>query len=187
VPAFCASFLIIARIWLAHRDWSRHYDIEDRTGVLLSLALIFVVLIYVYPLRMLFAQMFSGLSRGWLSDGSFTPINQSSELIAAYIVFAVGLGAIALDFVLLFRHALRLAPDIGLSAAEVLVTQMKMAKWQAQLAFAIVSILLALALPMTSVIALSVPGMAYALNSPVAIFLRRRCRRALAALPTAEA
>jgi uncharacterized membrane protein len=187
IPAFFACFLMISRIWLSHRDWSRHYNIEDTTGLVLSLVLIFVVLIYVYPLRMLFAQMFAGLSRGWLNDGSFTLLSQSDELSAAYIVFALGLGMISLVFVLLYGHALRCASDVGLSAQEILITRLKLMKWVAQLAFAAGSVMLSLWLPMTSTFALSAPGLVYALNSPVAIFLRRRCRRALAALPAAIA
>jgi uncharacterized membrane protein len=182
VPAFAACFLMLARIWLSHRDWSRHYDIEDRTGVLLSLALVFVVLIYVYPLRMLFAQMFAGLSGNLLNDGNLTLLNSTDDLSAAYIVFGLGLGLIALLFVLLFRHALRCGAAVGLSAQEVLVTRMKIARWQAQLFFAIASIALAQWLTMSRTVLLYVPGLVYALNSPVSIFLRRRCARAVAQL-----
>jgi hypothetical protein len=80
VPTFAACFLLLSRIWLSHRNWSRDYDLENATGVTLSLALVFVVLVYVYPLRILFAQMFIGFSGGRLSDDSVAPIRTVDEL-----------------------------------------------------------------------------------------------------------
>ena len=72
LPAFAVSFLLIARIWKAHRDWSRHYDIEDATSLRLSLLLVFVVLVFVYPLRLLFALFFAWIGHGFLGrSGTF--------------------------------------------------------------------------------------------------------------------
>src|SRR5579859_6119970 len=68
IPAFALSFLLIARVWAAHRAWSRHYDIEDRYSLQLSLVLVFLVLVFVYPLRFIFGLLFSSFSHGFLSD-----------------------------------------------------------------------------------------------------------------------
>src|SRR5690242_17131008 len=70
VPAFLASFLLLARFWLSHRHWSRCYGLEDDPSVRLSLTLVFVVLIYVYPLRMVANMTLAMLSGGTLAEQS---------------------------------------------------------------------------------------------------------------------
>ena len=52
VPAFAASFALLAWIWWSHAAWSRRYGLDDGRSVLLSLLLVFLVLVYVYPLRL---------------------------------------------------------------------------------------------------------------------------------------
>jgi uncharacterized membrane protein len=183
LPTFAVSFLLIARFWHSHREWSHWYDLEDTAAVALSLLLVFFVLIYVYPLRMLFAQMFLGMSGGELSDGSVQALDSVDELRAAYIVFGLGFAAISVLFVLLFRHALRHAAAIGLSPGERAYTRMKVDIWSVQFALAMLSIALAGWMPMRSVWAFSVPGLVYAMNILLGRLLRRRCRRAIATLP----
>lgn len=186
LPTFAVSFLLIARIWHAHREWSRWYDLEDSTGLRLSLLLVFIILIYVYPLRMLFAQMFLGMSDGWLSDGSVKPLTSTDELRAAYIVFGLGFAALSTVLVLLFRHALVHADTIGLSTAERAYTRMKMSIWSVQFALSALSIALAVWMPMFSVWTLSAPGLVYSANLPLGLMLRARCRSAVAHLPNNE-
>jgi uncharacterized membrane protein len=141
VPTFAVCFLLISRLWLGHRFFSRHYDIEDHKTVVLSLMLVFVVLLYVYPLRLMFSLMFAGISHGWLAD---EPTNVTADdLRGAYVVFGAGLMAISLIFFALFRHALSLADSIGLDADEALVTHMRSLGWLCTAVVAMLSILVA--------------------------------------------
>lgn len=185
VPTFAACFLLLVRIWLSHRNYSRYYDLEDATVLVLSSALVFVVLVYVYPLRMLFAQMFLGFSGGWLSDGSVAPLQSIDELRAAYVVFGLGLGAISVVFALLQRHALARAHEIGLGPGEVLWTRMKFCDWLEQLALCVVSIALACWLPMENLLAVTLPGFVYAASAVTRTLIARHFRRRLAQLGTA--
>ena len=162
LPTFAVCFLLITRIWAAHRFWSRHYDIEDKTAIILSLILVFLVLIYVYPLRLLFSLSFSSMSNGWLSDQSIQ-IHNVDDLRTAYIVFGIGLAAIALVFVLLFRHALHCAKAIDLSAVEIMITRFRMFGWVCTGVVSSISITLAATLPFSfeRPWLFSVPGCAY--------------------------
>ncbi len=45
IPAFAASFLLFAFLWIGHRNWSRRFGLEDRYSALLSLVLVFTVLV----------------------------------------------------------------------------------------------------------------------------------------------
>ena len=63
VPAFAASFANIMLFWYAHHVWSRRFGLDDAGTVFLSLLLIFLVLIYVYPLKAIYSgaiEFFSG-------------------------------------------------------------------------------------------------------------------------------
>ena len=65
-PAFAASFTAIMTFWVSHRKWSRRYGLEDTQSIFASLVLIFIMLVYVYPLKLLFSVLFAWLSQGWL-------------------------------------------------------------------------------------------------------------------------
>jgi uncharacterized membrane protein len=65
-PAFAMSFVAIIVFWLGHRRWSRRYGIEDNLTIFYSLTLIFVVLVYVYPLKLMFSALGSRATGGWL-------------------------------------------------------------------------------------------------------------------------
>jgi uncharacterized membrane protein len=162
LPTFGFCFLLIARIWTAHRYWSRHYDIEDTTSVHLSLLLVFLVLIYVYPLRMLFTLAVDSISGGAMVDQRVI-VHNVDELRAAYTVFGAALASIAFVFVLLFRHALKCGEVIGLDPAERIITKLRILGWSSTGAIALLSILVAYSLPFDGGTALgySLPGCIY--------------------------
>ena len=66
VPAFAASFLITVMFWLGHYRWSRRYGIEDTGSVVLSLALVLLVLVFLYPLRIMMSGALQSMSGGFL-------------------------------------------------------------------------------------------------------------------------
>lgn len=181
VPTFAVCFLLISRLWLAHRFLSRHYDIEDSTTVVLSLMLIFVMLLYVYPLRLMFSLMFAGLSNGWLVD-QVVGLKSPEELRAAYLVFGIGLMAISLIFVAMFRHVLSQAPLIGLDANELLVTRLRTFGWVCTASVAALSCAVAACLDFSPgrPWAYSFPGLVYvslAFTRPtINAVIRRRLR-----------
>jgi uncharacterized membrane protein len=146
LPTFAVCFLLISRFWAMHRFWSRHYDLEDQTSVRLSLILVFLVLIYVYPLRLLFSLMFGSISNGWLIEKPIV-IHDIGEMRAAYIVFGLGLAAIATVFALMFRHALKSAHAIGLSRDEIIVTQTRVIHWLYTIVIALTFAGLAIVVP----------------------------------------
>ena len=51
IPAFLASFALLMMFWFAHRSWSRRYGLDTTGASLISMFLVFVLLVYVFPLR----------------------------------------------------------------------------------------------------------------------------------------
>jgi uncharacterized membrane protein len=187
VPAFAASFFVVSRFWQSHRSWSRHYGIEDAYAVRLSLALVFLMLVYAYPLRMVAELTFASFSGGWLEE---TPIvvHTVADLRTVYVVFGIGYALTATIFLLLHRHALAIADALALTAAERIRTRTICRRWTGVISLSLLSAMLALILPMGRGSALPcdvVPGLLYLLLIPIIRIVTKRERRELGALAIA--
>ncbi len=119
LPTFVLGFVLLAMFWSAHNRWSRRFGLDDTTSTVWSLGLVLVMLVYVYPLRMVIS---SGL---WLATGGFVPTelvlsgpDAVYDLQWAFIIYGMGFGWLATLVWLLNRHALRRADDLGLDALE---------------------------------------------------------------------
>ena len=142
IPAFSASFAIIMMFWLPHRRWSRRYGLENSRTIPLSLALILVVLVYVYPLRTIIESMFSSLSGGYLSSSFW--IESTDEAREILVFFSAGFFAISLVFNQLYRFTMRSSTLLALNQIELRITRFKMHAWAVAASFGLLSILLAL-------------------------------------------
>lgn len=147
IPAFAASFVILMLFWLPHRSWSRRYGLESVGTILLSLTLIFVVLVYVYPLRAILESMFFRLSGGYLPT-SFN-IGGYDELREIFAFYSAGFFALALIFFQLFRVTLRHSSNLALNDLELRRTRLSMYEWAIAASVSLLSIVLALTLPGT--------------------------------------
>lgn len=63
VPAFAVGFVLLGMFWHAHVRWRRYCGNSGIAAVLLSFALVFLVLVYVYPLRMMADSMIAYFAR----------------------------------------------------------------------------------------------------------------------------
>ena len=184
LPAFAASFFVISRLWLAHRHWSRRYGIEDDYATRLSVALVFIVLVYVYPLRMVAELTLASLSGGALAETPPVTLTTVTELRTLYVVFGVGYALAGLVFLLLHRHALERADALGLTREERIRTETICLRWASVIAIALLSTIGGIVLPMGRGESLPfdlVPGLVYVLLFVVFATLRRRERRVLEA------
>lgn len=145
VPSYAASFAVIMQFWMNHADWSRRFGIEETYSDRLSLMLVFVLLIFVYPLKMVFASLFSMLSSGYLP--SRFQIDSWLQVPALFQTFAVGFGAMALILFLLFSRAAKLGPSLDFTEAEIGYAKFKRLMWGTVVVFALISLILAALIP----------------------------------------
>jgi len=99
IPAFAFGFAVILMFWFAHVRWRRLRGEGDWRSLLLTLLLVFLVLIYVQPLRAMAAAtaiFFTGQGRGFGGD-----------LAGLFAVYGGGFVAMALTVAALFGEALR--------------------------------------------------------------------------------
>jgi len=120
IPAFAVSFALITNLWVGHRNWSRRYGLEDTISILISLILIFIMLVYVYPLKMVSSAFFSWISGGWLPT-SFV-LESQEELVNLFIIYGLGFAGLMLMFVLLYYRAITVADQLFLNPLEKIKT-----------------------------------------------------------------
>ena len=142
IPGFAASFAMLMMFWLQHRRWSRRYGLENSRTILLSLTLIFVVLVYVYPLRMIFEGMFSALSDGYLPSSFRIETHDDLRMIFAF--YSVGFLLMSLIISQLYRTVMRSSTMLALNHLEMRSTRIVMQSWALAASFGVLSILLAL-------------------------------------------
>ncbi len=145
LPAYAASFLLVMKVWTGHVDWSRAYGLDDAMSRRLSLLLVFLVLIFMYPLKMVFGALFSALTGGWL-PARFT-LAGLHELPALFVTFGAAFGSLGVVMALLYLHAWRRRDALGLSEGECVLTRARMLNWWLVPAVALVSIVATLLIP----------------------------------------
>jgi len=144
-PGFAASFAQIMMFWIAHRKWSRRFGLEDMRAVLISLVFIFLIMVFVYPLRIMFGGMFSWISNGWLT-ASFV-IGSFYDLRILFIIYGLGFMVMSGLVALLNYHAYRQAYRIRLSPEEKFMTRGQCGAWLILMSCGAISALLAGILP----------------------------------------
>ncbi|CAN5418055.1 hypothetical protein BH09BAC6_BH09BAC6_23780 [soil metagenome] len=119
--SFAACFAILFLIWNNQNIYFRRYGINDAYITFLNAMLLFVVLMYVYPLKFLFMAIFSG---GEYNDhGHMITMITQQQMPTLMYVYHAGYAAIYLLFLLMYLHAKKKAAQIELSAAEAFETE----------------------------------------------------------------
>jgi uncharacterized membrane protein len=172
IPASLGAFAMIAMYWTHHRQFGRLSVRRDSAVLLLSLTIVFVVLIYVFPLRLLTETAFHYMSGGRLPGQSL--LKSYDDLQTLYVVYGVGFAVLSSLYSLLFIIGRR-APATDTAADNM--TSHAWA-WGIIAGIGVMSVLLAVVLPLHIVPWL--PPMTYSLI-PVAIYGRERLIRRPAA------
>jgi len=143
VPAFAVTFALLAAIWYAQYSFFRRYDFEDAWVVILNLVLLFVVLVYVYPLKFLYLAVFNANQVQLRQD----------QVPQLFIVYGVGFAAVFIVLSLLHVHAYRSQAQLDLSALESYELRASILRYASIAAVGVLSALIALALPNESALA----------------------------------
>lgn len=172
VPAFAASFLQIMMFWSAHATWSRRFGLDDGPSQLRSLLLVFLVLVYVYPLKIMFGGLFAWLSGGWMPE--VAQIRSMGDLRMMFIMYGIAFGSLSLCLGSLYEHAQRAAVLPALDAGELRALRGEVVRWRFTALVAGLSIVAAVWLPASSPRwMLGFPGMLYGLLGFTHVVTRR--------------
>jgi len=118
--SFACCFGILFTIWNNQNIYFRRYGLNDAYVTFLNALLLFVVLMYVYPLKFLFTALFSN---GEFNDhGHIGRMITDEQQPALMYVYHSGYAAIYILFFLMHVHAKKNTAEIKLSPAEVFET-----------------------------------------------------------------
>lgn len=114
--AFAISFAMLLQVWFWHYRFFRRFGLQDTYTLVLNSILLFVVLLYVYPLKFLFTLVtlqFIDPASSKLKD--MITADQSPQLMTIY---GLGFAAVQGIFALLYFHAYRKRTDLELDVLE---------------------------------------------------------------------
>ncbi len=134
--AFGVCFALLADVWVGHYRFFRRYGLQTPWAVFLNCVLLFFVLFYVYPLKFLFVEVFSG-------SGGIEP----DDARMLFLIYGAGYAAVFTVLALLYLHAWRQREALALSPIELLKTRHSMINNLAMAIVGLSSAALALVLP----------------------------------------
>jgi uncharacterized membrane protein len=181
VPAFIASIAVLGLFWRGHWLWSRRYGLEDGVSIFISWTMLVTILIYIYPLKVVFGGMWYLLSDR--AVGQSISLHTAAQARALFAIFAIGFTAIALEILLLNLRAYHLREALRLNKLERVTAQTEITGWGLPAVVGLISLLLALTLPSGHILWSGWVYFSMVILEPLHALVRKRRIRAAAAAP----
>ena len=121
VLAFAITFFLLFGLWRSQYTFFRRYGIEDTTIVMLTGVLLFVVLIFVYPLKFIMTTMSERvLGVLGMPDPAFrrSAVLPGSDLPLLFAAYGLGFAAVFAVLHAMYRHAYSLRDKLQLDVVE---------------------------------------------------------------------
>lgn len=136
IPAFAACFAMLIWSWHCHYLFFRRYGLQDAVTIALNSALLFLVLLYVYPLKF----MATWLIGSALHDPAVRSMIEPADIPTLMLFYSAGVIGVFGAFALLHLRAWRLADALQLDALERAVTRVSIQEHLIMAAFGTLSI-----------------------------------------------
>ncbi len=125
LPFFlCVVLLVI--IWMQHYMFFLRYGLQDTRTIVYNTVLLFLILVYVYPLKFLMSflvSFYAGLITGSLESFQSSFTMQPGDMKFLMIIYGLGAGLIFFTLAALNRHALKLQDELALDDYEIFQTK----------------------------------------------------------------
>lgn len=127
VLPFGLCVVLVMVIWYQHYVFFLRYGLQDIRTITYNTFLIFLILIYVYPLKFLFVVLF-GLYAGLLTGNremityTFTEVIDMGDTRYLMMIYGIGATLIFGTFCLMYLHALKKKVDLELDEYEIFET-----------------------------------------------------------------
>ena len=188
IPVFLFSSAQVFACWIAHRNWSRVYGLDNGVAVLLTLLLVMGLLVMVFPLRIVYAFGAADLSGDWVPPPFvLDPVTWAEQLTLVFVTYGISWAWLAGVIGTMFAYVLVRSRGLGLNAAERRNAVIFASMYGVIALSGVSSVALAFTLPHEM---LHLAGYQYFLLLPlpiIALVLRARERRSLRAAAVAAA
>ena len=145
IPAFLLGFAVLMMFWAAHRKWLIRFGLDTTTAMMISLVLVFVILVYVYPLRAMSTAAVSAMTNGWLP--TIFVVTSVDQVRGLFGIYGSGFVLCSACIVALNAHALSLRKSLSLTAEELFLTRTELGGWLVVASIGLLSILMAFTVP----------------------------------------
>ncbi len=115
--SFAVCFALLFLIWNNQNLFFRYYGLKDGLTVALNALLLFVVLVYVYPLKFLFNLVFLG--NQYQANGQLKQMITDHEVPVLMLIYGLGYTIINFLFYLMYRVAIKNREKLKLNDIEV--------------------------------------------------------------------
>jgi uncharacterized membrane protein len=177
-PAFVLSFALLMTFWNAHFRYHRRYGIESAFSRVTTMAIIVLVLFFVYPLKFLFTLLTVQILGLDLHDAPH--LDGPHQVQTLYLIYGLGLVGVFGLYAALYGQALASRGQLQLDAAETVITRTELRRNLIYVFVCCLSILLALTITNDWL-----PGAIYCLLGPLQTANGFWSARQLRALPAA--
>jgi uncharacterized membrane protein len=157
--AFAICFYLLLLVWYDHYKFYRRYGLNDTPTLWLNSALLFITLMYVYPLKFLFTELIDELF-GFANNETI----ETSQFPLLMVIYGAGFVAVQVVFVLMYLRAYRLRTVLELDALELSVTREELQGFLLNVAVGLLSMAIAV---LGGVDAIAWAGYAYLLLFPL--------------------
>jgi len=122
--AFAVTMIPLLIIWQQHRMFFRRYGLDDSTILKWNTALLFIVLIFIFPLKFLslFLIRFLGMIF-WRAQDVFATMIEGDQVPLLMIYYGVGVLGILFVLSRFYKHALSKKEKLELNSFELKYTQ----------------------------------------------------------------
>jgi hypothetical protein len=110
LPVFAITFAMLLLVWHEHHTFFRQFGLQDGVTIWLNGLLLFVVMVYIYPLKFLFA-MIAGFGAGGgeaANSGLQAAMIRGDQVVPLMVMYGVGFASIFGVLALMYLHAARL-------------------------------------------------------------------------------
>ena len=119
IPVFLFSSAQLFAFWIAHRNWSRLYGLDNGVAVLLTLLLVMGLLVMVFPLRIVYAFGAADMSDDWIPPPFvLDPVAWAEQLTLVFVAYGISWAWLAGVIVAMFGYVLMRSRALALNAAE---------------------------------------------------------------------
>ena len=173
--AFAVTIVPLFIIWQQHRMFFRRYGLDDNKILILNTALLFIVLIFIFPLKFLSLFLVRFYSSLVFGTPTVFGIMINGEQVPMLMVY-YGIGALGLVFIFsrFYKHALNKKDELDLNAYELKHTEYYKRLFTHLCFVPIISIVFVLAIMFFNITIASIgSGVLYALTGVVFIINQR--------------
>jgi uncharacterized membrane protein len=115
--SFAVCFAALFQIWNSQNIFFRRYGMKDDTTILLNAILMFVVLIYAYPLK--FLSILVLVRNTYVVNGHEFPMLYDTQASTLMIIYGAGFTIIQVLFLLMHLNAIKYAEELKLTPIEL--------------------------------------------------------------------